>query len=183
MVFGVLYQSFATSCEIYEFDVVPDKMLDNHLIKTITTTFLGLCRDACVRLAACFSINVRPSDFPEYVECDLNNSSSKANPESLMTKAGSEYQQLRVGVYNNLLFRKIQFIVQCTCTISVQVDVTFFFFFFFFFSSCGIWEYFSGIPDWFMEERLWWSKFDFSRGDWKRFNKLQNPNLTLNLTL
>ncbi|KAK3734508.1 hypothetical protein QZH41_007794 [Actinostola sp. cb2023] len=89
-----LHQSFANSCEIYRFEDEQIKAFENHVIKTMTTSMKELCRGACVRLHKCFSINVRPSKFPGFVECDLNNSSKKASPGSLVTRAESEYHQM-----------------------------------------------------------------------------------------
>ncbi|KAK3734511.1 hypothetical protein QZH41_020434 [Actinostola sp. cb2023] len=89
-----LHQSFANSCEIYCFEDEQNKAFENHVIKTMTTSMKELCRGACVWLHKCFSINVRPSKFQGFVECDLNNSSKKANPGSLVTRAGSEYHEM-----------------------------------------------------------------------------------------
>ncbi|KAK3699297.1 hypothetical protein QZH41_006442 [Actinostola sp. cb2023] len=89
-----LHQSFANSCEIYRFEDEQNKAFENHVIKTMTTSMKELCQGACVRLHKCFSINVRPSKFLGFVECDLNNSSKKASPGSLVTRAESEYHQM-----------------------------------------------------------------------------------------
>ncbi|KAK3734509.1 hypothetical protein QZH41_007795 [Actinostola sp. cb2023] len=89
-----LHQSFANSCEIYRFEDEQNKAFENHVITTMTTSMKELCRNACVWLHKCFSINVRPSKIPGFVECDLNNSSKKASPGSLVTRAGSEYHEM-----------------------------------------------------------------------------------------
>ncbi|KAK3734049.1 hypothetical protein QZH41_004821 [Actinostola sp. cb2023] len=91
-----LHQSLAYSCEIYRFEDEQNKAFENHVIKTMTTSMKELCRNACVWLHKCFSINVRPSKIPGFVECDLNNSSKKASPGSLVTRAGSEYHHMGV---------------------------------------------------------------------------------------
>jgi len=94
--------TLVNTCEIYRFDAEQNKEFVNHVIKTMTTNMKELCRDSCVSLSQCFSINVRPSQFPGFVDCDLNNSSKKANPGSLVTKDRSEYHQMVVSLTHSL---------------------------------------------------------------------------------
>ncbi|XP_031574060.1 uncharacterized protein LOC116307881 [Actinia tenebrosa] len=83
------------ACEKYSFVKEQDVEFKDHVITTMTTQFVELCWDKCVWIMNCFSINARVNSFGMF-ECDLNNSSKKASPGSLVPTQGSQYHQMRV---------------------------------------------------------------------------------------
>jgi hypothetical protein len=94
LTFAVLVVHFCIfhACEKYSFVREEDAELKDHVIKTMTTPFVEICWDKCVWIMNCFSINVRMNSFG-MVECDLNNSSKKASPGSLVPSMGSQYHE------------------------------------------------------------------------------------------
>ncbi|XP_031574053.1 uncharacterized protein LOC116307875 [Actinia tenebrosa] len=81
------------ACEKYSFVKEQDVEFKDHVISTMTTPYVELCWDKCVWIMNCFSINVRVNSFGMF-ECDLNNSSKKASPGSLVPTQGSQYHQM-----------------------------------------------------------------------------------------
>ena len=99
--FGVLVIHFYMvhglhACEKYRFVQEQDKEFKDHVITAITTPYVETCWAKCVWIMNCFSINVRNTSFGT-VKCELNNSSKKASPESLVPTQGSQYHQFGVS--------------------------------------------------------------------------------------
>ncbi|KAL9950358.1 hypothetical protein ACROYT_G042845 [Oculina patagonica] len=67
--------------------------LQNHVIATVTAADQTKCRWDCAYTAMCFSINVRKLPTGR-VTCELNNSSKTADPQDLISSAGSQYHQM-----------------------------------------------------------------------------------------
>ncbi|XP_031568008.1 uncharacterized protein LOC116302779 [Actinia tenebrosa] len=82
------------ACEKYSFVKEQDVEFKDHVITTMTTPYVEMCWDKCVWIMNCFSINVRMNNFG-MVECELNNSSKKASPGSLVPTQGSQYHQMK----------------------------------------------------------------------------------------
>jgi hypothetical protein len=92
-----IYLSTIDSCEIYKSVESEDHALEGHVITTIVRSLVSVCWAKCAALSWCFSINVRPTNHGT-IECDLNNSSKRANPGSMVPRQGSQYHEYGVSI-------------------------------------------------------------------------------------
>lgn len=88
--------SATTGCLQYKFLKEHDVSLENHVIKSVPDLLPYACRSLCVRATFCFSVNMKRKQGSNYVTCELNNSSRVADPQDLISEAGSEYHQMAV---------------------------------------------------------------------------------------
>ena len=86
----------ATRCAQYKFLKEHDVSLENHVMKSIPDILPYACRSLCVHTTFCFSVNMKVKQGSSYVTCELNNSSRVADPQDVISEAGSEYQQMAV---------------------------------------------------------------------------------------
>ena len=93
----LLWLPFVAGCRIRTKFVKQEGVaLENHVITTVTATEPSECSWECVDTPLCFSMNVQKLQTG-LVTCELNNSSKTADPQDLMPKAGSQYQQMAVS--------------------------------------------------------------------------------------
>ncbi|KAJ7394598.1 hypothetical protein OS493_000416 [Desmophyllum pertusum] len=84
---------FVAGCRMTKFIKQEGVALENHVITTVTATEPVKCSWDCVDTPLCFSVNVKRLQTGS-VTCELNNSSKTADPQDLMPRAGSQYQQM-----------------------------------------------------------------------------------------
>ncbi|KAJ7371452.1 hypothetical protein OS493_025923, partial [Desmophyllum pertusum] len=90
----LLWLPFVAGCRIRTKFVKQEGVaLENHVMTTVTATEPSECSWECVDTPLCFSMNVQKLQTG-LVTCELNNSSKTADPQDLMPKAGSQYQQI-----------------------------------------------------------------------------------------
>lgn len=89
------HHALAQSCTAYKFVKTEGMELANHVMTTITRTFIQQCWDECASLPWCFSINARAVHDGMLFECDLNNS-TKMIDASLEPRKGSDYYGMTV---------------------------------------------------------------------------------------
>lgn len=97
----------ATRCLQYKFLKEYDVSLENHVMKAIPDILPYACRSLCVYTTFCFSVNMKRKQESNFVTCELNNSSRVADPQDIISEAGSEYHQMAV----RSLFRFVVFYV------------------------------------------------------------------------
>ena len=98
MYFLVFQINIITGCLQYKFVKENDKMLENHVIKSIPNISPPTCRSECVHAQFCFSINMKLKQGTLNVNCELNNSSKAADPQDLKSEVGSEYSEMAVSL-------------------------------------------------------------------------------------
>ena len=98
MYFLVFQINIITGCLQYKFVKENDKMLRNHVIKSIPNISPPTCRSECVHTQFCFSINMKLKQGTLNVNCELNNSSKAADPQDLKSEVGSEYSEMAVSL-------------------------------------------------------------------------------------
>lgn len=86
----------ATECLQYKFLKEHDVLLENHVMKSVPDILPYACRSLCVHTSFCFSVNMKKKHGSNYVTCELNNSSRVADPQDVISEAGSEYHQMAV---------------------------------------------------------------------------------------
>lgn len=87
----------ATGCLQYKFLKEHDVSLENHVMKSVPDILPYACRSLCVHTTFCFSVNMKTKQGSNYVTCELNNSSRVADPQDVISEAGSEYHQMAVS--------------------------------------------------------------------------------------
>ncbi|XP_078354451.1 uncharacterized protein LOC144639065 [Oculina patagonica] len=92
-IIALFWLPFIAGCRMTKFVKEEGLTLQNHVIATVSAADPIKCRWDCVDTPLCFSINVRKMPTGR-VTCELNNSTKTADPQDLIPRAGSQYQQM-----------------------------------------------------------------------------------------
>ena len=81
-------------CGGFEAEKKPGTALEGHVIKTVNLDELP-CINACYVMLNCFSINSYRGSNGDH-KCEMNNSSRRVNPGSLVSRTGFVYLEITV---------------------------------------------------------------------------------------
>ena len=81
-------------CEGYEAEKKPGTALAGHVIKTVNLDEFH-CMNACYVMLNCFSINSYRGSNGDH-KCEMNKSSRRMNPGSLVSRTGFVYHEITV---------------------------------------------------------------------------------------
>ena len=84
-------------CEGYEAEKKPGTALAGHVIKTVNLDEFH-CMNACYVMLNCFSINSYRGSNGDH-KCEMNKSSRRMNPGSLVSRTGFVYHEITVRGY------------------------------------------------------------------------------------
>ena len=77
---------------------VPNKVLTNHVISTVTVKSAEVCKIQCFIEIKCESYNFGPKEDNGHV-CELSDSDSIRDPLDLITREGFSFVETQVGKY------------------------------------------------------------------------------------
>ena len=81
-------------CGGFEAEKKPGTALEGHVIKTVNLDEFH-CMNACYVMLNCFSINSYRGSNGDH-KCEMNNSSRRVNPGSLVSRTGFVYLEITV---------------------------------------------------------------------------------------